>query len=381
MKREIKTRRMKRIQVPTAVLDIAVLPEERSALLATFAGVGEVDLESGEYTGLYSHQSYVSGVAYLPELNQVVSSGYDGKLCWVDRESKVQVRTVDAARAWIWKLASGQRNDGTRLIAAGSGQYLAGDYEYRPKPSEEPNVQVWDAATGEVLHRFTMLPPVQAVALSSCGTRVAAANLMGDVAVWQLDPNRAAAPEELAGERAPDWAWQTPDFTAFGVIKSHCQVGGIYAVSFTPDSDFVVVAGMGPMVDPMAGNGRQRWQKFSLKPGEQESRWQSKDDGLGEGLMEALLMAPELGCFAMSGRLRGGAFNTGLFDLESGDLLHGFKSDSRVTAMRILGDGSKWILAGALNQSQDPNHKFGVVDVFRYRVKEDSEANEGDEIG
>ena len=53
MKREIKTRRMKRIQVPTAVLDIAVLPEERSALLATFAGVGEVDLESGEYTGLY----------------------------------------------------------------------------------------------------------------------------------------------------------------------------------------------------------------------------------------------------------------------------------------------------------------------------------------
>jgi hypothetical protein len=67
----------------------------------------------------------------------------------------------------------------------------------------------------------------------------------------------------------------------------------------------------------------------------------------------------------MSGRLRGGAFNTGLFSLDSGELIHGFKTDSRVTKARFLRDGRTMVLAGALSQSADPEHRFGVVDVFR----------------
>lgn len=356
-----QSERIHRWQVPTAILGLDLAADESLAYVGTFAGVGELKLDNGEFELLYSHESYVSGVQLIPEANMLVSAGYDGHLRWYDLEKRQLVRSITVADSWIWDLAMGRPSELPPRIATVSGRYLAGDYEYRPLPSDQPNVHVWDAVSGEISHQFTMLPPVQAVAFSPCGTRVAAANLMGDIQVWDL--SKSSDPDET--NRPPDWHWQTSDFTAFGVIKSHCQVGGIYAVAFTPDGQQVIVAGMGPMVDPMAGNGRQRWQKFSLAPDQADQKWQSKDDQVGEGLMEALAVNLKDGTFAMSGRLRGGAFNTGVFSLESGDLIHGFKTDSRVTQARFLSDGRTMLLAGALSQSADAEHRFGVVDVFR----------------
>lgn len=361
MKSNGSAERIKRLTVPTAVLGIDVSPDESVAYVATFAGVGRLDLNNGDFELLYAHDSYASGVVLLPETQQLVSAGYDGQLRWFDLQQRKLIETVAAADFWIWDLASLRRPGQSTWIATGAGQYLAGDYEYRPRPSQQPNVKVWEAETRRLLHQFTLLPPVQAVALSPCGTRVAAANLMGDVCVWDLTVG------ENAPNREPDWKWQTPDFTAFGVIKSHCQVGGIYAVTFTPDSQQVIVAGMGPMVDPMAGNGRQRWQKFSLAEGQSEQKTQSKDDQVGEGLMEALAMHSGGERFLMSGRLRGGAFNTGVFSLITGDLMYGFKTDSRVTQARFLAD-QRILLAGTLSQSADADRHFGVVDVFAASV-------------
>ncbi len=365
----IQSERIKRLTVPTAVLGLDLSPDEQLAYVATFAGVGVLNLESGDYETLYAHDSYASGVTHLRELNQTVSSGYDGQLRWYDLEKREVVRTVQAADFWIWDLAVVKRPGQSTLLATASGQYLAGDYEYRPLPSTKPNVQVWDAESGQVTHQFTMLPPVQAIAMSPCGTRVAAANLMGDVCVWDL-----SASGENAANRPPDWSWQTPDFTAFGVIKSHCQVGGIFAVAFTPDSQQVIVAGMGPMVDPMAGNGRQRWQRFSLEAGQTDEKWQSKDDQVGEGLMEALAVDSRGEIFVMSGRLRGGAFNTGVFSQESGELIHGFKTDSRVTEARFLRDERTLVLAGTLSQSADAARQFGIVDIFRLQAVDEQDS-------
>jgi hypothetical protein len=359
----MQAERLKRLTVPTAVLGVDLSADESVAFVATFAGVGELNLESGHYRPLYAHDSYASGVGHLPALNQTVSAGYDGQLRWFDLGSGAIVRTIPAAEGWIWDMDVRKRPDQSVLLATASGQYLAGDYEYHPRPSRRPNVQVWDGHSGQLLHQFKLLPPVQAIALSPCGTRVAAANLMGDVGVWDLTVDRAAGEDH-----PPDWHWQTPDFTAFGVIKSHCQVGGIYAVVFTPDSRQVLVAGMGPMVDPMAGNGKQRWQRFSLEPGHHDQKSQSKDEQVGEGLMEALAMDPRGENFVMAGRLRGGAFNTGLFSVNDGELVHGFKTDSRVTKARFLGDGRTLLLAGALSQSADANHQFGIVDIFGLRA-------------
>lgn len=358
---EWQSERIRRWQVPTAVLGLDLSPDETTAYVGCFAGVGSLNLESGAFELLHAHESYVSGVYMLPEAQLLVSAGYDGQLRWFDLEKREIVRSVQVTDSWIWDLAMGRPANQSPRIATAGGRYLAGDYEYRPLPSDRPNVQVWDGISGELIHQFTMLPPVQAIAFSPCGTRVAAANLMGDIQVWDLsqdsDPN--------VTNRPPDWSWHTPDFTAFGVIKSHCQVGGIYAITFSPDGQYVIVAGIGPMVDPMAGNGRQRWQQFSLADGMTDFKRQSKDDQVGEGLMEALAFHLVEGTFAMSGRLRGGAFNTGLFSLDSGDLVHGFKTDSRITKARFLRDGRTMILAGALSQSADAGHQFGVVDVFR----------------
>jgi WD40 repeat protein len=359
-----ESERIQRWQVPTAVLGLDLSPDELVAYVGTFAGVGLLNLQNGEFEPLYAHESYVSGVHLIPETNLLVSSGYDGQLRWYDLEKRDVLRTIAVADSWIWNMAVGRPAEQSPRIATVSGRYLAGDYEYRPLPSDRPNVHVWDGISGDRLHQFTMLPPVQAVAFSPCGTRLAAANLMGDVQVWDLTK---ASIHEAATTRPPDWSWNTPDFTAFGVIKSHCQVGGIYAIAFTSDGQSVIVAGMGPMVDPMAGNGRQRWQRFSLVPGQADQKWQSKDEQLGEGLMETLAVHPMDGTFAMSGRLRGGAFNTGLFSVDSGDLIYGFKTDSRVTKARFLSDGRTMILAGALSQSADAGHRFGVIDVFRQR--------------
>jgi hypothetical protein len=60
--------------------------------------------------------------------------------------------------------------------------------------------------------------------------------------------------------------WNTPDFTSWGIIKSHHYIGGIFDFSFSPDGSRLITCGMGPMRDPMAGNGKQTWQEFDWKP-------------------------------------------------------------------------------------------------------------------
>ncbi|MEZ6108236.1 MAG: hypothetical protein R3B96_19560 [Pirellulaceae bacterium] len=141
-------------------------------------------------------------------------------------------------------------------LASVTGQYLAGSYRYDPAESDEPTVRVVDAETGEVVGSYSMLPSVQAVAFSPDSRFVAAGNLMGQVRVWDI----------ASGELKADI--KSEDFTSWGIIKSHCYIGGIHALRFSPDGERVIAAGMGPMRDPMAGNGKQRWQEFAwTEPG------------------------------------------------------------------------------------------------------------------
>ena len=236
-------------------------------------------------------------------------------------------------------------------IVTVSGQYLPGSYDYRPKPSSEPCVRVFDARNGDLLHDFEHLPPVQAAAISDDGQRIGVGNLMGDVGVWDLKSGKKVE-------------CNTPDFTGFGIIKSHCQIGGIYAASFA-DANRLIVAGMGPMRDPMAGNGKQRWQCFDVSGDAANKVSASKDAQAGEGLMETLAMHPDGRHFAMAGRLRGGSWNVGLFDLETTDLVHSFKTDTRVTNAKFSGDGKRLLLAGADKQHKKAEKAFGAVDVYK----------------
>ena len=156
-------------------------------------------------------------------------------------------------------------------VASVTGQYLPGGEKYEPAPEQEPSVKVFDTKNGEVLHSFSHGPPVLSAAFSPDSRFVAAANMMGEVRVWDLTEGKLQS------------AWTTPDFTSWGIIKSHHYVGGIFSMTFTPDGSELLVCGMGPMRDPMAGNGKQTWQRFAWRPA-QDGR---NDDGeRGNGLRD-----------------------------------------------------------------------------------------------
>lgn len=341
-----EARRLHRHSLPTAVLGLAAAPDGETLYAACMDGVYALTAGVAEPKRLYAHESYVSGVVALEGAKTLVSAGYDGALTWYDTAAGAVTRTVKAHVFWSWQLAASP--DG-KHVASVTGQYLSGGPKYEPAPEREPSVRVFDVATGKLAHSFSHVPSVQSVAFSPDSRHVAAGNLMGEVRVWDLQTGKQTA------------GWTTEAFTSWGVIKSHCYIGGIFALAFTPDSGALIAAGMGPMTDPMAGNGKQLWQRFAWKEAPPRKLDETRPAESGEGLMETLAIHPDGKHFVMAGRLRGGSWNTALFSLESGALVHSFKTDTRVTRAVFAAGGKRLLLGGAQRQ---PGFKDGKIPVF-----------------
>ena len=344
--------RLTDFKLPTAVLAAAWLGEGE-LLAGCMDGVYRVDLAAASHRKVGTHASYVSSVAAVPRHGQYLSAGYDGRLQWYDLASDEPTRSLDLHRFWSWDMAVSPDES---LVASVTGQYLAGGYKYEPAPEREPSVRVVAADSGEILLSLPHVPSVQAVAFSNDSQFVAAGNLMGEVRIWN-----ARTGEQVA-------SWTTPDFTSWGIIKSHCYLGGIFALRFTPDDSGLLMCGMGPMHDPMAGNGRQLWQRWDWRATPPAKTDQTHEGESGEGLMEALAVGPQAGLFAMGGRLRGGNLNVGLYGLADGGKLGSVKSGYRVTEILFSTDGSQMILVGGQGQpDRDAEGRiadFGRVEVY-----------------
>ena len=338
------TKKSARHSLPTGVLGIEPAKDAGHIYAACVDGIYKVGLESGEATKLYAHESYASSVVVLPDSNTIISAGYDGHIKWFNTDSQKVIRDVAAHQFWSWDMAVS--SDGKR-IASVTGQYLAGGEKYEPRPESEPSVKVFDAETGDELLALAHVPSVQAVAISRDNRFVAAANIMGEIRIWDIDTG------DLAGQ------WTTPDFTSWGIIKSHCYIGGIFALEFTPDGEHLLAAGMGPMRDPMAGNGRQLWQKFAFLEEPARKVDETKQDQSGEGLMETLACHPNGDYFLMGGRLRGGKWNAALFDLATGENLHAIDAKCRMTDASFTPDGQQLVMAGCKRQPKPKDGKFG----------------------
>ncbi|MEW4528860.1 hypothetical protein [Maioricimonas sp. JC845] len=340
-------------KVPTGVFGAALAPDAGTLACACMDGVYLADLEAKSADQIGTHASYATSAAFLNSQNAVVSAGYDGVVQWFDIESREQRRRVDLHQFWSWDMAV---SPDETMIASVTGQYLAGGYKYEPQPETEPSVRIIAAESGEVLHDLEHVPSVQAVTFSSTGEYVAAGNLMGEVRVWNTRTGELAA------------RWTTPDFTSWGIIKSHCYLGGIFAIRFTPDDRHLLLAGMGPMRDPMAGNGRQLWQKWDWQQ-EQPTKVDETHEGeSGEGLMETLSVHPDGQLFVMGGRLRGGDWNVALFDLATGERKAILKTGYRVTEAMFTADGTRLVLAGTQGQPRKPEDgvfpDFGRIEVY-----------------
>jgi hypothetical protein len=334
----------KELKLPTAVFAIDAHPDGNRLFAACLdGGVYEVTTDSGAHKLLGKHESYASGVQYLPKTDRLISAGYDGVLQWFSPTESKAIRAVKAHGFWSWKMRVSPQE---QFVASVTGQYLAGGYKYEPAAEREPSVRVYDAETGRLRWSFPHVPPTLSLAFSPDSRYLAAANLMGEVRVWDLESGRQAA------------AWTTPDFTSWGIIKSHHYIGGIFDMMFSPDSRELSVCGMGPMADPMAGNGKQTWQRFAWGENPPRKVSEIRDADAGTGLMEVLRLHPNRKMFLMAGRLAQGKWNAALFDAVSGRLLHALDTRMRVTSAVWLKSGAQLALGGATGQEKAKEGRY-----------------------
>ena len=109
---------------------------------------------------------------------------------------------------------------------------------------------------------------------------------------------------------------------------------------------------MGPMIDPMAGNGRMTWQRWDWRATPPKKLGQIADGAGGTGLMETLAHAPTGAAFVMAGRQAQGTWNAALFAAADGKLLASLDTRSRVTRAAFAPDGRTLYLAAAVGQAR-----------------------------
>lgn len=346
---------IKEIKVLSSVLGLDSTPDGKTFFVACMdGGVYRLDRETEKPERLLKHDSYASGVWHLPGSKLLISAGYDGALQWYDLHKGLTVRKVQAHKFWSWQMAVSPNE---KLVASVTGQYLAGGYKYEPAAEQEPSLRVYDARTGELKHSLAHVPPTLSVAFSPDSRFLAAANMMGEIRVYDLETGQQAA------------VCTTPDFTSWGIIKSHHYVGGIFALAFSPDGKDVIVAGMGPMNDPMAGNGKQRWQRFAWK--EKKKVGEINEGDGGNGLMETLWYHPSNKAFVMAGKLAQGSWNVAFFDNQSGKMLHSVDTKFRVTDAVFSQDGKQLFLGGAVGQQNKKDGKYpeaGRIKIYKCAV-------------
>ncbi len=354
----MKLETTKTLKLPTGVLGLTGTRDGARLYAACMdGGVHEIEVASGEITRFAGgHQSYASGCVLLPDGQTLISGGYDGRLLWHDVAKRSLIRAVAAHNFWSWQLAVSA--DGRR-VASGSGQYLVGGEKYEPAPATGATVKVFDAVTGELTHALVHGPPVQSVAFSPSGQYLAAGNLMGDVAIWDLPTGRQVA------------AFKTTEFTCWGIIKSPHYIGGIYGLTFSPDGESLLVCGMGPMADPMAGNGKMTWQRWVWRETPATLLGQIRDGEHGTGLMEAIQFSPDGKAFVMAGRQAQGTWNAAVFGAEEGRLLASLDTKSRVTRSFFAADGGTLFLGATVGQGPRKEGKwpeYGRIHVVAVRA-------------
>jgi len=343
-------------KLPTAILGACLLDDHRELIAACMDGVYRVDIESKKHERIGQHESYASSAVFVPEHQAIITAGYDGKFKWFSAKDNALQREEKVHSFWSWDMAVSKDH---RWLASVTGQYLAGDYKYAPAQEVEPSVKILNAADGRLIHALSHVPSVQSVVFSHNSQYVAAGNLMGQVRVWDIHSGA-----QVGG-------FESKDFTSWGIIKSHCYLGGIFAMEFTPDDNHLIVCGMGDMRDPMAGNGKQLWQRWDWKEGKLISQTNEKQSG--EGLMEAIVMHPAKDSFLMAGRLRGGEWNGALFDLASGDRIGTIKSGYRITQMLFNNQGQLIVVGGQGQPGKSNEGKFpdfGRVEIYEIKDQE-----------
>lgn len=230
--------------------------------------VAEADFAAAKFEpkDLFAHDSYVTGVALAG--TTLVSGGYDGKLTWFDTAKKTVVRTTDAHAKWVRKVVASA--DGT-LVAS-----VADDMVCKVWKADGTLVHTLKGhAEKTPTHYGSML---YTCAFSADGTRLATADKVGHVVVWDVKDGK-----ELAAVEAPVMYTWDPN------ARRH-SIGGVRAVAFSPDGTKLAVGGTGKIGNIDHLEAKARIELFDWRAKKQLAAW---DSDKFAGIVNKLAWAPD----------------------------------------------------------------------------------------
>jgi len=229
---------VREISRPDVLFSAALVPDSERLLVASSTGK-VFELSTGQAgpapRQLADHGRYVTSVRLVRDV--AVSGGYDGRLIWWDLEQGQVIRTVAAHSRWIRQIAVSP--DGDQLASVGDDMVC----------------RIWNAGSGSLVRELrghALLTPQHFTSMLYCcafspdGSRLATADRLGHVVVWDVQ-----AGQQLAAVEAPTlYTWD-------GVQRIR-SIGGVRAVAFSPDGSQLAVGGVGQInnVDSLAGPSR-----------------------------------------------------------------------------------------------------------------------------
>ncbi len=181
------------------------------------------ELESGNKTVLQAHDSWVRGIAFSQDGQQVITGGGDGRLIWwpLAGDEPQPIRKVDAHQGWIRALATSP--DG-RLLASGGN---------------DNRVRIWNLADGSLVHDLEgHTKNVYSVLFADGGQVLLSGDLAGEVHQW-----------EVAGGTK---------MRSFDAKKLHSynggqgvDFGGVRSLAVTPDGKHLACGGLHKASNPL----------------------------------------------------------------------------------------------------------------------------------
>jgi WD40 repeat protein len=176
------------------------------------------------------HDNYVSAVVAVKPF--VISGSFDRNLIWW-RDGKAE-RCVEAHRGWVRDLAVSP--DGKLLVSAG----------------DDMLVKLWEVESGKLIRTLDghdqrtpqgHVTALYAVAVSPDGKHLASGDRHGKVCVWETDSGKLAQ------------RFQVPTLYTYDPRQRKRSLGGIRALAFSRDGNWLAVGGMGQVenVDGLGG--------------------------------------------------------------------------------------------------------------------------------